>query len=78
MTNSQGIAGQTATKKLKLSKQLSDMSPQAPATISAPSPGASQMRNMSNSSKSIKFSTNGDKGRKYKTPKVSSAQAFIT
>ena len=44
------------------------MSSQAPTTIPATSPGASQMNNISTSSKPIKFSTNRDKGRKYKTP----------
>ena len=65
---SQGIVDQTTLKKLKLSKKRKDMSPQAPTTISAPSPGVSQMNNISTSSKPIKFSTNRDKGRKYKTP----------
>ncbi|KAH9291336.1 hypothetical protein KI387_043474, partial [Taxus chinensis] len=74
MTNSQGFVGQSSAKKLKLPKQFSDMSPQAPATISAPSPGASQMSNMSNSSKPIKITTNRDKGRKNKTLKAAANQ----
>eukprot|EP01018_Ginkgo_biloba_P025815 Gb_03424 [translate_table: standard] len=72
MTNSQGLVGQPAAKKPKLSKQLSDASPEAatPVTVSVPSPGASQMSNMSNPNKFFRMIANRDRGRKNKTGKA--------
>lgn len=76
VTNSQGLVGQPAMKKLKLSKPLSDMSPEAgtPATVSAPSPGASQMSNMSNPNKLMRMLSSRDRGRKNKAGKAGVSQ----
>lgn len=76
ITNSQGLVGQPAVKRMKLSKQLLDMSPEAstPATVSAPSPGASQMSNMSNPNKLMRILTNRDRGRKNKGGKAAASQ----
>lgn len=76
ITNSQGLVGQPAMKKLKLSKPLSDMSPEAgtPATVSAPSPGASQMSNMSNPNKLMRMLSSRDRVRKNKAGKAGVSQ----
>jgi len=55
--------GQHASKKLKIGKQGIDISQEA-------SPVASQMSNMANPARFIKFIANRDRGRKCKALKV--------
>jgi len=69
--------GQHAAKKPKVLKQLPDASlePMNPVSGSIPSPVASQMSNMSNPNKLIKFIANRDRGRKAKAVKIPTGQS---
>ncbi|KXG22683.1 chromatin modification-related protein EAF1 B isoform X1 [Sorghum bicolor] len=64
--NSVVYGGQHASKKLKMGKQGIDISQEA-------SPVASQMSNMANPARFIKFIANRDRGRKCKTLKMTSS-----
>eukprot|EP00252_Welwitschia_mirabilis_P004098 TRINITY_DN1429_c0_g1_i1.p1 TRINITY_DN1429_c0_g1~~TRINITY_DN1429_c0_g1_i1.p1 ORF type:complete len:1421 (+),score=348.96 TRINITY_DN1429_c0_g1_i1:323-4264(+) len=78
--NSQAMIAQPATKKQKVSKQISDMSPEigTPANLSAASPAASQLSNMSNPNKLMKMVPNRDRGRKIKvTGKIASSDTAM-
>ncbi|XXG74451.1 hypothetical protein AAC387_Pa07g3167 [Persea americana] len=72
-----GMHGQHAAKKPKVLKQLPDASlePMNPVSGSIPSPVASQMSNMSNPNKLIKFIANRDRGRKAKAVKIPTGQS---
>ncbi|XVF81191.1 hypothetical protein PTKIN_Ptkin15bG0136800 [Pterospermum kingtungense] len=69
-----GLYGQHNAKKPKIMKQQPDNAFDVVASGSIPSPVASQMSNMSNPSKIIRLIHGRDRGRKAKTPKISSGQ----
>eukprot|EP00252_Welwitschia_mirabilis_P004100 TRINITY_DN1429_c0_g2_i1.p1 TRINITY_DN1429_c0_g2~~TRINITY_DN1429_c0_g2_i1.p1 ORF type:complete len:905 (+),score=215.52 TRINITY_DN1429_c0_g2_i1:238-2715(+) len=78
IANLQGKMVLPAAKKQKLSKQISEMSPDigTPGSVSATSPIAYQHSNMSNTNKLMKVIANRDRGRKNKIiGKVMSSQA---
>ncbi|XP_031480917.1 chromatin modification-related protein EAF1 B-like isoform X2 [Nymphaea colorata] len=70
------LHGQHAAKRPKISKQLTDTSPEAatPLTGSIPSPAASQMSNIANPNKLMRMIANRDRGRKNKVLKISAGQ----
>ncbi|KAE8708113.1 Helicase/SANT-associated, putative isoform 2 [Hibiscus syriacus] len=70
-----GLHGQYNAKKLKIMKQQPDSAYDIiPPNGSIPSPVGSQMSNMSNPSKIIRLIHGSDRGRKAKTPKMSTGQ----
>ncbi|XP_010488604.1 PREDICTED: chromatin modification-related protein EAF1 B isoform X2 [Camelina sativa] len=71
-----GMYGPHSAKKQKTTKQLieNNFDIAIPHTGSIPSPAASQMSNMSNPNKSIKFIGGRDRGRKIKGLKISPGQ----
>ncbi|XP_019092296.1 PREDICTED: chromatin modification-related protein EAF1 B-like [Camelina sativa] len=71
-----GMYGPHSAKKQKTTKQLveNNFEIAIPHTGSIPSPAASQMSNMSNPNKSIKFIGGRDRGRKIKGLKISPGQ----
>ncbi|KAF3783220.1 Chromatin modification-related protein EAF1 B [Nymphaea thermarum] len=71
-----GASGKHAAKRPKISKQLTDTSPEAatPLTGSIPSPAASQMSNIANPNKLMRMIANRDRGRKNKVLKISAGQ----
>lgn len=71
-----GLYGPHSAKKQKTTKQLveNNFDMAIPHTGSIPSPAASQMSNMSNPNKSIKFIGGRDRGRKIKGLKISPGQ----
>ncbi|KAK8521739.1 hypothetical protein V6N12_066325 [Hibiscus sabdariffa] len=70
-----GLHGQYSAKKLKIMKQQPDSAYDIiPQNGSIPSPVGSQMSNMSNPGKIIKLIHGSDRGRKAKTPKMSTGQ----
>ncbi|XP_023642577.1 chromatin modification-related protein EAF1 A isoform X1 [Capsella rubella] len=71
-----GLYGPHSAKKQKTTKQLveNNFDIAIPHTGSIPSPAASQMSNMSNPNKSIKFIGGRDRGRKVKSLKISPGQ----
>ncbi|KAK8611734.1 hypothetical protein V6N13_131777 [Hibiscus sabdariffa] len=70
-----GLHGQYNGKKLKIMKQQPDGAyDYIPPNGSISSPVGSQMHNMSNPSKIIRLIHGSDRGRKAKTPKVSTGQ----
>ncbi|GMI76181.1 hypothetical protein like AT3G24880 [Hibiscus trionum] len=70
-----GLHGQYNAKKMKIMKQQPDSAyDYIPPNGSIPSPVGSQMSNMSNPSKIIRLIHGSDRGRKAKTPKMSTGQ----
>lgn len=75
-----GLYGHHSAKKQKTTKQLveNNFDNAIPLTGSIPSPAASQMSNMSNPNKSIKFVGGRDRGRKIKGLKVYTVEGLLT
>nr|KJB26102.1 hypothetical protein B456_004G226000 [Gossypium raimondii] len=69
-----GLYGQHNAKKLKIMKHQPDSAYDITPNGSIPSPVGSQMSNMPNPSKIIRLIHGSDKGRKVKTPKMSTGQ----
>ncbi|KHF97607.1 Helicase SRCAP [Gossypium arboreum] len=69
-----GLYGQHNAKKLKIMKHQPDSAYDITPNGSIPSPVGSQMSNMPNPSKIIRLIHGSDKGRKAKTPKMSTGQ----